>query len=86
MKDLVRDLGNFGNLQKLERIIEGINTAKKHQCALVIAVDPLVYGQNIKTYSYSELNIAEVDFNKTQLFIGKDSYPWWDIVRVNVLF
>ena len=86
MEYLVRNLGNCGNLQKLKRIMEGIKVAKKFQCSLVIAVDPLVYGDNARVYTYEELSNAEVDFNKTELFIGKDLYPWWDIVRVNVLF
>ena len=86
MKDLVRNLGNCGSLRKLERIVEGINTAKEHQCSLAIAMDPLVYGKNVKVYHSIELSKAEINFNKTELFIGKDTYPWWDIVRVNVLF
>ena len=86
MKDLVRNLGNCGSLRKLERIIEGINTAKEHQCSLAIALDPIVYGNNKKIYSYEELRSTEINFNKDELFIGKDTYPWWDIVRVNVLF
>lgn len=87
MEYLVRNLGNCGNLQKLKRIMEGIKVAKKCQCSLVIAIDPLVYGDdNVRVYTYEELSNAEVDFNKTDLFIGKDTYPWWDIVRVNVLF
>ena len=86
MKDLVRNLGNCGNLQKLERIIEGMKVAKQHQCSLVIVLDPMVYGNNAAIYSYEELSNAEIDFNKSELFIGKDTYPWWDIVKVNVLF
>ena len=86
MEDLVRNLGNCGNLRKLVRIIEGINTAKEHQCSLVIVMDPLVYGKNKKVYHSIELSEAEIDFNKTELFIGKDVYPWWDIDRVNVIF
>ena len=86
MKDLVRNLGNCGSLLKLARIIEGINTAKEHQCSLVIVMDPLVYGKNKKVYTSVELNEAEINFNKDELFIGKDVYPWWDIDRVNVVF
>ena len=86
MKDLVRNLGNCGNLQKLERIIEGIKVAKRYQCSLIIALDYIVYGKNVKIYSYEELSKAEIDFNKNELFIGKDTYPWWDIDKVNVLF
>ena len=86
MATLIRDLGNFGSLQKLARIMEGIEVAKRHQCSLVIALDPIVYGKNKKIYSYEELRNTEVNFNKDYLFIGKDTYPWWDIVRVNVLF
>lgn len=86
MKDLVRNMGNCGSLKKLERIIEGIKVAKRYQCSLAISVDPLVYGKNVKIYSYEELSEAKIDFNKTMLFIGKDPYPWWDINKVNVLF
>ena len=86
MKDLVRNLGNCGSLLKLARIIEGINTAKEHQCSLVIAMDPLVYGKNKKVYHSVELSEVEINFNKDELFIGKDAYPWWDIDRVNVIF
>lgn len=86
MANLIRNLGNCGNLQKLERIIEGIKVAKRHQCSLVIALDPVVWGKNITVYSYEELRDVEINFNKDELFIGKDVYPWWDIDKVNVLF
>ena len=86
MKDLVRNLGNCGSLLKLARIIEGINTAKEHQCSLVIVMDPLVYGKNKKVYKSIELSEAEIDFNKAELFIGKDVYPWWDIDRIDIVF
>ena len=86
MKDSVRNLGNCGSLRKLERIIEGINTAKEHQCSLVIITDTLVYGRNKKVYTSVELSEAEINFNKDELFIGKDTYPWWDIDRVNIIF
>ena len=86
MKDLIRNLGNCGSLQKLVRIMEGIEVAKRHQCSLVIALDPIVYGKNVTIYSYEELSKVEINFNKVELFIGKDIYPWWDIDKVNVLF
>ena len=86
MEDLIRDLGNFGSLQKLDRIIKGIEVAKRYQCSLVIVMDPLVYGKNKKVYKCIELSEAEINFNKAELFIGKDVYPWWDIDRVNVIF
>ena len=86
MKDLVRNLGNCGSLLKLARIIEGINTAKEHQCSLVIVMDPLVYGKNKKVYKCIELSEAEINFNKDELFIGTDVYPWWDIDRVDIVF
>ena len=86
MKDLVRNLGNCGSLQKLARIVEGINTAKEHQCSLVIVMDPLVYGKNKNVYTSVELSEAEINFNKDELFIGTDAYLWWDIDRVNVIF
>lgn len=86
MATLIRDLGNFGNLQKLDRIIKGIKVAKNYQCSLVIVLDPVVWGKNITIYSYEELRNAEINFNKDELFIGKDTYPWWDIDKVNVLF
>lgn len=86
MEDLIRDLGNFGSLQKLDRIIKGIEVAKRYQCSLVIVMDPLVYGKNKKVYKCIELSEAEINFNKAELFIGKDVYPWWDIDRVGVIF
>lgn len=86
MATLIRDLGNLGSLQKLDRIIKGIEVAKKYQCFLVIVLDPIVYGKNAKIYSYEELRNADINFNKDELFIGKDTYPWWDIDKVNVLF
>ena len=86
MEDSVRNLGNCGSLRKLARIVEGINTAKEHQCSLVIVMDPLVYGKNKKVYKCIELSEAEINFNKAELFIGEDIYPWWDIDRVNVIF
>ena len=86
MKELVRNLGNCDSLRKLERIIEWINAAKEHQCSILITLHSLVYGKNKKVYHSVELSEAEINFNKDELFIGKDAYPWWDIDRVNVIF
>lgn len=86
METLIRNLGNCGSLQKLDRIMKGINVAQRYKCSLAIVLDPLVYGKNVKIYSYEEISNIEINFNKTDLFIGKDIYPWWDIDKVNVLF
>ena len=84
MATLIRNLGNFGNLQKLDRIIKGIEVAKRYQCSLAIALDPIVYGNNNKIYSYEELRNAEINFNKDEVFVGKDTGHWRDGGRVTV--
>lgn len=90
---MIKDFGNCGNYEKVVRIQKAIKSAKQNQCGLVVVLDPLVYGTaNNCTHIKSE-NIAKYEFAFTSdnmhiLYKGTclESVPWWDIIRVNVVW
>lgn len=89
---MIKDFGNCGNFEKTVRIQKAINSAKQNQCAIIFVLDPLVYGSNNLTHVKSE-NIAKYEFAFTTntmhiMYQGccLESVPWWDIVRVNVVW
>lgn len=75
-------MGNCGNLKKLVRIDQAINAAIKHKVRIIIWLDPLVYENG----SIIIDQIDSYDFNKTDIIINGNSYPWWDIKRLNLIF
>lgn len=79
---LIREMGNCGSLKKLMRIEEAIKTAKVHKTKIVLVLDPLVYGDFITVID----QIDSYDFNKTEIIINGNSYPWWDITKLNLIF
>lgn len=79
---LIREMGNCGSLEKLTRIVEAIKTAMAHKTKIVLGLDPLVYGN-------SSITIDQIDsynFNKTDIIINGNSYPWWDVTKLNLIF
>lgn len=81
--EMIRNLGNCGSLRKLERITHALDTAIKFKAPIIIVMDQLVYGENHTKIE----EVLEYNYNKNILYINKDSqFPWWDIVKVNVLF
>lgn len=79
---LIRNMGNCGCLDKLQRIIEALQTAQQHHTAVVISLDALVYGKN---HSLIE-QVEDYDFTKNTLTVNGEEFPWWDIEKVNLLF
>lgn len=88
---MIRDLGNCGCIEKAHRIHSAIQNAKENKCGLVIKLDPLVYGNPNYLFSPIEVEKWDFTFDRDNLFIisEKDLFlklPWWDIVKVNVLW
>lgn len=88
---MIKDLGNCGNPQKLERIMNAIKSAQENKCCLVIFLDPLVYDEN--SFMITSENIQEVSFvqhNDDLLIIRDnkviDTLGWWDIYKVRVIW
>lgn len=88
---MIKDLGNCGNQQKLERIMSAVQSAQGNKCCLVIFLDPLVYGKN--SFMVTSENIQEVSFaeHNSDLLVIRDnkviaSLPWWDIIKVRVIW
>lgn len=79
---LIREMGNCGSLEKLTRIVEAIRTAQTHKTKIVLVLDPLVYGDSATVID----QIDSYDFNKTDIIINGNSYPWWDITKLNLIF
>lgn len=85
---MIRDLGNCGNIAKIERIFKAFESAKNNECGLRFILDPLVYGtDNIVTIGHSNIKTAIISANKTDLFIMTNegvtiTLPWWDIDRM----
>lgn len=89
---MIKDLGNCGNYEKVVRIQKAIESAKQNQCGLVFVLDPLVYGSNNLTH-IKHTNVPRYAFDFTTdtmhiMYEGTclESVPWWDIVRVNVVW
>lgn len=89
---MVKDFGNCGNYEKVVRIQQAINSAKQNKCAIVFVLDPLIYGSDNLTHVKS-VNVVKYEFAFTTdtmhiMHQGSclESIPWWDIVRVNVVW
>lgn len=89
---MIRDCGNCGNREKLERIIKAWQSAKDNHCGAVIVLDEVCYGKSgISRFSPKEVYDLDIAGNDNVLFlINGDkvvaTYPWWDITKVNVLW
>ena len=79
---LIREMGNCGGLKKLMRIDEAIKAAIRYKTKIILGLDPLVYGNS----SIIIDQIDSYDFNKTDIIINGNSYPWWDITKFNLIF
>lgn len=80
---LIREYGNMGSLNKLERITQALDVAKRFGTKVAISLDPLVYGGDNVTILEG---VKDYDFNKSELFVGEHTFPWWDIQKVNLIF
>lgn len=89
---MIRDLGNCGNTEKLVRIFKAWESAKENQCAIVIVLDEVVYGENnVFRFPSKAVQEFKLSANKNEIHLIHDNevcatYPWWDIVKVNVLW
>lgn len=89
---MIRDLGNCGNNEKLQRIIKAWNSAKENHCGVVVVLDELCYGKSgVFRFTPQEVYDLEVAGNTHELYLidnGKvvNMFPWWDITKVNVLW
>lgn len=88
---MIKDLGNCGNLQKLERIMKAVKSAQENKCCLVIFLDPLIHGRN--SFMITSENIQKVSFAKhnDELLVIRDSeviatFTWWDIYKIRVIW
>lgn len=88
---MIKDLGNCGNPQKLERIMKAVKSAQENRCCLVIFLDPLVYDKN--SFMITSENIQEVSFaqHNDELLVIRDSnvigtFAWWDIYKIRVIW
>lgn len=79
---LIREMGNMGGLNKLMRIDQAIEIAKTYKVKVVLGLDPVVYGNSLVVID----QIDSYDFNKTEITINGNSYPWWDIIKLNLIF
>lgn len=88
---MIRDLGNCGCIEKAHRIHSAIQNAKENKCGLAIKLDPLVHGNPKYLFSPIEVKNLDFAFDRDNLFIISEEdlflkLPWWDIVKVNVLW
>jgi hypothetical protein len=88
---MIKDLGNCGCIEKAHRIHSAIKNAKENRCGLAIKLDPSVYGNPNHLFSPIEVENYDFSFDRDNLFIisEKDLFlklPWWDIVKVAVLW
>ena len=88
---MIQDFGNCGNTHKILRILKAFRCAKDNQCALVIVLDPLVYDNKPLRISDEDLRRVDMAYDKDALYISvnnvvKWTLPWWDIVKVSVVW
>lgn len=79
---LIRDFGNCGNFDKLNRINTALTVAQDNHTAIVIVLDEKVYGHSVTRFD----EVTSYDFNKTDIIINGMTFPWWDIIKVNLIF
>ena len=89
---MIRDLGNCGNFAKLQRILKAWKSAKDNHCGAVIVLDELCYGKTgISRFTPQEVYDLNMSGDDRLLYLTNGdkivaTYPWWDIVKVNVLW
>lgn len=88
---MIKEMGNCGHTDKVIRIFKAWKNAKKNNCGIVFVFDECVYGKAYRNLSAGEVaDISLVaDLNDIHfVHHGKivETFPWWDIVKVNVLW
>ena len=88
---MIQDFGNCGNPHKIITILKAFRIAKDNQCALVIVLDPLVYDNKPLRISDENLRRVDMAYDKNTLYISVNkvvnwTLPWWDIVKVSVVW
>ena len=73
------------------RILKAFRCAKDNECAFVIVLDPLVYDNKPLRISSDDLKAVAMAYDKDTLYISvhnvvKWTLPWWDIVKVSVVW
>jgi hypothetical protein len=88
---MIQEFGNCGNTHKILRILKAFRCAKDNECAFVIVLDPLVYDNKPLRISSDDLKAVAMAYDKDTLYISvhnvvKWTLPWWDIVKVSVVW
>lgn len=89
---MIRDLGNCGHFEKLQRILKAWKSAKNNHCGAVIVLDELCYGKTgISRFTPQEVYDLNMSGDDRLLYLTNGdkvvaTYPWWDITKVNVLW
>lgn len=92
MKESLNELGNCGCSLKVSRIMDAFRIAKREDCALTIVLDQLVYGKTNCLIKFSKEEIKQSQYSFTDdtltVTVGEHKYPfpWWDIVKIHVIF
>lgn len=73
------------------RIMKAFRCAKDNKCAFIIVLDPLCYDCKPLKISSEDLSAVEMVHDKDTLYISvhnvvKWTMPWWDIVKVSVVW
>lgn len=88
---MIREMGNCGCIEKVQRIFYAIQSAKINKCGLAIKLDEKIYTNPKYLFSPEEVVNFEFSFNKDTMYIISEEdlflkLNWWDIVKVNVLW
>lgn len=88
---MLQEFGNCGNIHKILRILKAFRCAKDNECALIIVLDPLCYNDKPLRISSDDLKAVAMAYDKDTLYISvhnvvKWALPWWDIVKVSVVW
>jgi hypothetical protein len=88
---MIQDFGNCGHINKMLRIMKAFRVAQENKCALVVVLDPLCYDSKPLRISSEDLTAVSMAYDKDTLYISvhnvvKFKLPWWDIVKVSVVW
>lgn len=88
---MIRNMGNCGNKEKLNRIYCAFQSAQQNQCGIIFVLDPLVYGKQVTILNSEEVHGSHLCHDRHAIYIvcGTEvvhTLPWWDITKVNVLW
>ena len=71
--------------------MKAFRCAKDNKCAFIIVLDPLCYDRKPLKISSEDLSAVELAYDNDTLYISvhnvvKWTMPWWDIVKVSVVW